>query len=315
MQMWALTFWYSEENEKRYWFQELVRIIEVSSCYEMEIFNLLFEALNQYGKETMVLKLYDILLKKRLNPSFKVHNIVMKIIESRKDRKMGGNLNTNLKLLIGKEEKVKYKKINFSKRTFRSKYNPNILTENIKFYAFDTCVVCQNEKNYIINLELISKNLKAMSRDLVWTNCPECKSPFLPKLTVQFGEEINKNGDMKTNTCNYETVVLFSPYILKNNYNTFFSKKVGVKLDVNDLMVKYSSIFWNSLWYFKLNNLEFDFMQPYYYRLEPIKRYKELKINFVEKGKNNESDDEDDDIVKTFDTKKFKINKNSFSIH
>ena len=306
MQMWALTFWYCEENEKRYWFQELVRIIEVSSCYEMEIFNLLFEALNKYGKENMVLKLYDILLKKKLNPSFKVHNIVMKIMEN---KKTSGKMNENLKKIIKKDEKIKYKKVNFSKRTFRSKYYPNILTENINFYGFDTCIVCQKD----INLEIISKNLKDMNRDLAWSTCPnpECKAPLLPKLTVQFGEEINKNGEMKTNTCNYDTVVLFSPYILKNNYNTSFSRNVGVKLDVHELMMKYSTIFWNSLWYFKINKLDYDFMLPYYYRLQEIKPYKELKVSLVENGK-NESDDEDD--KEPFEINKFKINKNSFTI-
>ena len=28
-------------------------------------------------------------------------------------------------------------------------------------------------------------------------------------------------------------------------------------------MPKYSGIFWDSLWYFKLNGLEYDFMLPY----------------------------------------------------
>ena len=308
MQMWALTFWYCEENEKRYWFQELVRIIELSSCYEMEIFNLLFETLNKYGKETMVLKLYDILLQKRLNPSFKVHNIVMKLIENKKIR---GKMNENLKKIIGKEDKNRYKKVNFSKRTFRSKYYPNILTENIKFYAFDTCIVCQND----INLEIISKNLKGMNRDLTWTSCPKCQTPILPKLTVQFGEEINKNGDMKANTCNYDTVVLFSPYVLKNNYNSSFSRNIGVKLDVDELMMKYSSIFWNSLWYFKIIGLEYDFMQPYYYRLQIIKPYKELKVGLIEKDKiESDDEDEEEEVKQPFQISKFKINKSNFTI-
>ena len=84
IQLWALTFWYCQENEKKYWFQQLIKIIEISSCYEMEIFNLLFDVLSKYGKDTMVLKLYDVLIKKKLNPSFKVHNIVMKIMEGKK---------------------------------------------------------------------------------------------------------------------------------------------------------------------------------------------------------------------------------------
>jgi len=307
MQMWALTFWYSKENEKKFWFQELLRIIEVSSCYEMEIFNLLFEALNNYGKENMVLRLYSILLKRRLNPSFKVHNIVMKILEKKKD---SGNFGDVLQKIIEKDEKSSSQSLtknNFSKRTFRSRYYPNILSENINFYAFDTCMFCQKD----INLELISKNLKAMNRELNWTNCPECQNQILPKLTVQFGEEINKNGDFKTNTCKFDTVVLFSPYVLKNNYNSYFPRNIGIKLDVDELMMKYSSIFWNSLWYFKLNGLQYDFMQPYYYRLEAVKPYKELKVTLIEKGK-NDSDDEDD--KQPFEVNKFKIVNNSFTL-
>ena len=312
MQMWALTFWYSEENEKNYWFQELLRIIEASSCYEMEIFNLLFEALNNYGQKEMVLKLYDILLKKHLNPSFQIHSLAMKIIEKNKDSAKTRNMNDNLKKLLSNAEKTtKFKKNNFSRRTFRSRYYPNIYTENIKFFAFDTCIFCQQ----IINLELISLNLKEMNRDLSWTFCPNCKETLLPKLTVQFGEEINRNGDLKENTSIFDTVVLFSPYILKNNYSTIFGKNIGVKLDVHDLMMKYPSIFWNSLWYFKLNGLEYDFMQPYYYRLKEI-GYKDL-ISWVEMGKtddNEESDDSDEEEPKVFDMSKFKITSNRITI-
>ena len=67
---------------------------------------------------------------------------------------------------------------------------------------------------------------------------------------------------MKYNTCKYDSVVLFSPYSLKMNYKTLL-KDFGIKLDVEELMFKYSNIFCNSLWYFKLNNLEYDFMLPY----------------------------------------------------
>ena len=306
MQLWALTFWYCEENEKRYRFQELIKIIEKSSCYEMEIFNLLFEVLSVYGKDYMVLKLYDVLIKRKLNPSFKAHNIVLKLIEN---KKVEGNFSDNLKKIIAKEEKNIYTKYKFSPRTFRSKYYPTILTEDIKFYAFDTCIFCQKD----INLELISKNLKQMNRDLNWTRCPnpKCDEPLLPKLTIQFGEEINKNGDMAKNTCMYETEILFSPYILKNNYNTAFSfSKIGIKLDVDEFMMKYSNIFWDSLWYFKLNNLEYDFMMPYYYKLAPVLPDPRFNIILVENEKNvGEVNDEESGV---FDTSKFQISNFNF---
>ena len=308
IQLWALTFWYCEEKEKNYSFQELIKIIEKSSCYEMEIFNLLFEVLSKYGKDTMILKLYDVLLKKKLNPSFKVHNIVMKIMEG---KKMEGNFAENLKKIIENEEKITYNKNNFSRRTFRSKYYPNILTENIKFYAFDSCIMCQKD----INLELISKNLKDMKRDLNWTVCPnpECGENLLPKLTVQFGEEINKTGEMKKNTCIIENVVLFSPYILKNNYKMFF-KKNEMRIDVDKFMMNYSTIFWDSLWYFKLNNLEYDFMQPYYYRLAEIKPYQEFDISLEDNTVNNNIIVENVIDRNKFDNNKLQICNFNFTI-
>ena len=298
IQLWALTFWYCEENEKRYWFKQLIGVIKRSSCYEIEIFNLLFDVLSKYGKEYMILKLYSLLVNKKLNPSFKVHNMVMKIMdaklaeEKQKEGKtpegisMEGNFSENLRKVLEKEDKIPVSKTNFSKRTFRSKYFSNILTENIQFFAFDACYMCQKD----INLETYSNDFKSMKRDLNWVVCPGCGESILPKLTVKFGEEINKTGDMKKNTCIVENIVLFSPYILKNNYNTFF-KKNEMKLDVEKFMLNYSTIFWDSLWYFKLNNLEYDFMQPYYYRFKPIKISPELNISlddFSTKNAKNE---------------------------
>ena len=119
---------------------------------------------------------------------------------------------------------------------------------------------------------------------------------------------------MKTNTCNYDTVVLFSPYFLKNNYNSSFSRNVGVKLDVDELMMKYSPIFWNSLWYFKINGLEYDFMQPYYYRLQMIKPYKELRVGLIEKDKKESDDEDEEDEKEPFQISSFKISKNSLTI-
>ena len=307
LQMWAMTFWYNEEKEKNYWFQELLKVIEKFGCFEMEVYNLLFETLSKNGRDSMVLKLYKKLLLKKLNPSSKVHNIVMKIVEN---KKMEGNFQDKLQKLIDREGNRSYNKNNFSRRTFRNRYNENILSEDVCFYAFDNCIECQK----FINLEIVSKNYQAMTRDLIWTSCPECKCPLLPKITVQFGQEINKNKSMKKNTSNFEQIVLFSPYSLKNNYDTTLVKNFGIKLDVDELMWKYSKIFWGSLWYFKLNELEYDFMLPYYYRLEQIKVNRNLEVTFGDLGKKNKEEDvsEIEYVKENFNQKEFKIVKNDF---
>ena len=256
MQMWAMTFWYCEDMEKKYRFQQLINVLEQSHCYEMEIFNLLFEALSEYGRDYMVLKLYELILKQHLNPSYKVHSIVMKILE--KDN-VQGNFNEKLEALIGNEMSTKYKKTDFKKRIFRTKYYKNIMSEDIVFFGFDCCTKCNKD----INLEYISKDYKNMGRELMWAKCPRCNEKVLPKISFQFGKEINKSGDMRINICYYDSCILYSPFTLKNNYKSTILKKYHIKVEVETLMRNNKDIFWNSLWYFKLNKLEYDFMLPY----------------------------------------------------
>mgnify|MGYP002624216881 CR=1 FL=1 len=256
MQMWGMTFWYCHESEKKYWFQELLKIINKTTSHEMEIYNLLFEALSEYGKESMILKLYDILLKLKLNPSFKVHNMVMKILDKKKS-KNETNISNQLKKNLQKEVNMKYTKTNFKKRSFKSKYYGKILSDDIMIYAFDTCINCQEN----INLETLSLNYKDMTRELMWTKCPHCNEYILPKITVQFGDEINKSGKLSINTSKNDCLVLFSPYFLKVNSSNSLVRKFGTKLDVEDLMLKFNTIFWNSVWYFKLNHLDFYFFE------------------------------------------------------
>ena len=265
MQMWGMTFWYCDEKEKNYRFQELLKVIQKTSNYEMEIFNLLFEALSVYGTEYMILKLYDIIIKLRLNPSLKVHNIAMKILDRVKG---GGNLSENLHKFIKSQEGKTYNNNFFRKRTLKTKYFKKILTEEILYYAFDSCMGmdCNNE----INLLKVSENYKEMARDLIWAKCPKCNEYMLPKLTIRFGKEINVNGNMKCSTSKYDCVVLFSPLSLKENYNNSLLKDYGIKLDVEVLLEKYSTTFWNTLWYFKINNLDYDFMLPYEHNMDEI---------------------------------------------
>ena len=211
------------------------------------------------------------------------------------------------------ELKNVYNNKDFRKRTFKSKYYGNILTDDIIFFSFDSCLTCQKD----IDLESISMNFKAMNRELFWTTCPECNNAILPKLTIQFGKEINKNGKMKQNSCKLENIVLFSPFFLKNNYNSAALRACGVKMDVEDLMLKFNNIFWNSLWYFKLKHLEYDFMLPYEEGLnKEIDDYLDISIGDDEnKNDNNNNENKieiknEEKVINKFDLSMLKIEKN-----
>ena len=132
LQMWAMTFWYCDKKEKKYRFHQLLNVINRTTSHEMEILNLLFDTLEKNGEEYMVLKLYDILLKLKLNPSFKVHNIVMKYLDKYKSAE-NININDILQKVIQKEifDPNLNNKLNFKKRTLKSKYYKNILFEDV----------------------------------------------------------------------------------------------------------------------------------------------------------------------------------------
>ena len=93
-----------------------------------------------------------------------------------------------------------------------------------------------------------------------------------------------------------------------------FFKKNEMRIDVDKFMMNYSTIFWDSLWYFKLNNLEYDFMQPYYYRLAEIKPYQEFDISLEDNTVKNNIIVENVIDRNKFDNNKLQICNFNFTI-
>ena len=243
--IWAFTFWYCEEKEKNYWFQELIKIIKNSLYYDIKVFNYLFETLNKYGNENMILKLYTILIKKRWNPSLQVYNMAIKIIEKEKE-------NNLLNMVLNKQLDKEYKKKNFNKRVFGSKIDSKILI-NYEFDSNFNCDICQE----VLDLESLYKNSKEIREDSLWIQCPFCCDFLLPKINVKYQEENDENIEIKKK----ESFPLFSPFSLFNSCLIILSQ--GINYDVNCFMTK-ESIFWSSIYFFKFYNLEYEFMLPYY---------------------------------------------------
>ena len=81
-------------------------------------------------------------------------------------------------------------------------------------------------------------------------------------------------------------------------------------MDVEDLMLKYNNIFWNSLWYFKLKNLEYDFMLPYEEEIEKeVDDYLDISIGDDEENVKKYNKEK---YVRNFDVDVFKPDKIEF---
>lgn len=153
----------------------------------------------------------------------------------------------------------------FRKRTIKSKLDPSsVISDNFRILETFPCVDCQMP----LNLNEIGKDFKKMLKDLEWAKCPHCDSALLPKLRIKYfaGAE-NESFELIENYANNdfdEAEVLYSPFYLKYNFNNTSFTESRLKLDLDTFKIKFNAIFWNSIWYFDIKGLPYDFLMPYY---------------------------------------------------
>jgi hypothetical protein len=116
-----------------------------------------------------------------------------------------------------------------------------------------------------IDINNLSRDFRNMRRDILWAVCPHCEVNFLPKIGVHLGNELNKYNKLQYDTSSHESVVLYSPFYLKYNINNGLIREFGNTLEIEDFKKRFNAIFWNSIWYFKVRNLDYEFMLPYEY--------------------------------------------------
>jgi hypothetical protein len=232
----------------------------------METFNLLFESLSKIeNTDNMIFKLYERLLYYRLNPSFAIISIVMRLVDKKsRNVQSSGNQIQNIIKFYGKYEfKDTYDSTKFRKRTFKNRFDLHILSDDVRFHSSDSCMECGNE----LDLDKLSRDFNEMRRDILWATCEMCGANLLPKIGVRMGSEFNKYNKLQFDTSSFEGIVLYSPFFLKYNYNNGLLKEFRVKLDIENFKLRFNALFWDSIWYFSLKHLDFDFMLPYQYNI------------------------------------------------
>ena len=186
------------------------------------------------------------------------------------------------------------------KRTKKTLSEGCVFTENICFYKYNSCSECTGS----INVYNLSKNFEDMKKDEMWAKCEHCNEYILPKIIIKFGNDLNTQGvynGIVGKTSTVEEVVLHSPYNLKINIKNGLLNEYGINLDIEHFKIQFTSLFWNVIWYFSINNLNYDFIFPHYYKdldEKNIKYENNIKTCFVYSV----------DIEK--ENKKEKLNKN-----
>ncbi len=233
----------------------------------METFNLLSESLSKIeNSDNMIFKLYERLLHYRLNPSFAIISIVMRLVDkkSKNIQATSNQIQNIIKFYCKYEFKDTCESSKFRKRTFKNKFDLQILSDEVKFQASDSCMECCNE----LDLDKLSRDFDEMRRDILWVTCNVCGANLLPKIGVRLGCEFNKYNKLQFDTSSYEGIVLYSPFFLKYNYNNGLLKEFRTRLDVENFKLRFNALFWDSIWYFNLKHLDYDFMLPYEYNIK-----------------------------------------------
>ena len=271
LEVWSYTFWYMNTEEREFRFDQALDILDKVIHHEINIFNLMFDVLNQQNEQEMIIKLYQKMLLLKLNPNTNIHNIISNILDNDQIKKLLETMK-----LGGDNESLKFNKIytqRFKSRTFMNlEDKPSLVNVRLKFETIFSCIECMEN----INLYQLCKNFEGIKNDVLWVPCVNGHYN-LPKLKINFGNEFFPLNIMKhpnNSTSIINDVVLHSPYNLKINIKNAMKNKYGTKLEVNKFKSDFSPLFWNFVWYCYVNGLDYSIILPYTDKIEQIRTNK-----------------------------------------
>ena len=296
---WANTFWYLDRIEVEYRFEQLLEILEKINHYEIGILDSLFEALNKFDETEKIFKLYNFLLEHNVTPGNYIYSIVRKNKNKNKNTNNTQNINKNI---IKKKDNLdlNYNDIRlFKKRTFHSEQDDLVIGDTIKFDCIQKCIECYK----MIDVELISMDYKNMQKDILWAKCPECKQNIRPQLTVQLGNDFTNEYSFEK-CSKIDKFNLNSPYEVKNNFREIISKEKCGIFDIVKFKKNFPKLFFNIIWYFKLNKIDYSIILPYESMVFKSKLAKSINFQNINSTIYNNSNQLKLDNFKTLNIKK-----------
>ena len=270
LEIWAFTFWYIDKDERPYRFNQMLDIIDKVIHHEMNIFNLMYDVLNQQNEHEMILNLYQKLLKKNINPSTFIYNIISNILDKDQIKEL---FDIAKQQGVERDVKLNVESINLNERTLQNNYDKSLISSKLKFENVFNCISCQQP----INLYVVCQNFENIKNDILWVKCPnkDCGEYNLPKINVKFGLELfpSRKTLVKKNVSTSITneIVIHSPYNLKLNINNAVMTHYAGKLNIHNFKTKFSALFWNFIWYCYLHHLDYTIILPYLKNLEQSK--------------------------------------------
>ena len=225
LEIWSYTFWYFDKEEREYRFDQVLDILDKITHHEINIFNLMFDVLNQQNEHEMIIKLYQKMLFLKINPNTNIYNIISNILDNEQLKQIIDKMKSGNDSAISLKYNKKLEK-KFRARTFlNAEDKSSLINEFLKFETVFPCVDCMEE----INLFNLCQHFEGIKNDVLWAPCKNGHYN-LPKLKINFGNEyfpmnVLKHPNKSTSVLN--DIVLHSPYNLKINIKNAIKNKYG----------------------------------------------------------------------------------------
>ena len=235
----------------------------------MEIIELFFDTLINLEEEELAVQFYTMFNQMHINLTWKIFIKMSKILHQ--GQNIYSSIIKDMKLNRGSSAKfigrsfhnsgnLRYNETKFRTRSIKLPgVDDNILGEEIYFDVFGMCINCK----FNINLEKICDELSPeyIDKNTNRFRC-KCNEWNLQKLRFKIGTELYNKKISKKGSSYHDSVLLFSPTNLKKKLLNI-SKTKNNNFNLNNFRLEYPTEFWNSIWYFKLKEIDISFMLPY----------------------------------------------------
>ena len=265
--LFSLSLWYTDKEERETRFNNMLNILNKIEIFDMEVTELLFNALINLGEEKLASFLYNKFNQMHINLTWKIFLIMSKILHKNQNKyseslKESKSIRSSMHYI---RNSMSYTIKNNDFKNFRTRtikipeIDDNILGEEILFDTLGACLDCKSE----INLEKICKDLSVRDLDKINRFKCKCNNSSLQKLNFKIGTELYNQTITKNSSCTKESIVLYSPTTLKKKLLYISNLYYNSKFDIEKFRINYPEEFWNSVWYFELKGIDISFMLPY----------------------------------------------------
>ena len=240
-------------EEKNSRFAEIIEKIYDSEFIDIDIISLVLIVVSKYSTpENLLITFAKILKNKILLNNYTLHSIVISNLSQSFNSDMISsktNIVSSRAAILNKKDSnmeiIDLSNLKFDKRGIYSK-DENI-KESIEFGVKTMCPYCRllNLIDYNILLEQEGKVQGIL------LSCGSCKKSFAPRIKVNINDKIIENFGLIS--C-WDMLEYIKNELMTNN---------KFSIDVINFKKNNEEFFWNAVFYFSVNGLNFDFLTPY----------------------------------------------------